>query len=201
MRTRLVQHGFTYIGLLFAIFIMGLILTVVGRVWKTTEQREREIQLLYIGHEFRMAISSFYALGHRYPLTLQELVTDERFPIPRHHLRRLYTDPMTGKADWALIMTPNGQGIMGVASASQAVPIKRDGFDLIDQDFKGSDCYCSWQFVYHSNRWNNPIGTGAATGVPNWQPGTGPWSPGGPSTAPGVPVPVTPSPAPNTGSN
>ena len=198
------QHGFTYIGLLFAVFIMGLMLTVVGRVWKTTEQREREIQLLYIGHTYRMAISSFYALGHRYPLTLQELVTDDRFPIPKHHLRRLYADPMTGKADWTVIMTPNGQGIMGVASSSQAVPIKRDGFDTIDQTFKDADCYCLWQFVYRANRWGG-VGAGSTTlppnGLPTLQPGTNPWSPGTPSGAPGVPVPVNPTPAPTTGSN
>jgi type II secretory pathway pseudopilin PulG len=197
------QQGFTYIGMLVAVVIMGLMLSAVGRVWRTTEQREREIQLLYIGHAYRMAIASFYALGHRYPLTLQELVIDERFPIPKHHLRRLYADPLTGKADWSLVMTPNGQGIMGVASTSQAVPIKRDGFDTIDQAFKDADCYCSWEFVYHANRWTQGVAPGGTTlppgGVPTLDPGTNPWTPGGPSGAPGVPVPVNPVPTPPSG--
>lgn len=169
------QGGFTYIGLLVSIVIMGLLLTLVSRVWTLTERREREIQLIYIGHTYRMAISSYFSLGHRYPATLDELLTDERFPVPRHHLRRLYADPMTGKPDWSLIMTPNGQGIMGVASSSPAAPIKRDGFELIDEGFKGADCYCGWQFIYYANRWNRAVGTGAGGNVPGspatFQPG------------------------------
>src|SRR6267154_2069108 len=65
------QRGFTYIGLLVVIVIMGLGLTVVGRVWSTTEQRERETQLLFVGHAYRLAIASYFATGHQYPHTLQ----------------------------------------------------------------------------------------------------------------------------------
>ena len=59
------QRGFTYVGLLFAVVIMGLMLTVVSRVWSTTEQRERETQLLFVGHAYRMAIASYFATGHQ----------------------------------------------------------------------------------------------------------------------------------------
>ena len=154
------QRGFTYIGLLIAVVIMGFMLTVAARVWTTTEQRERETQLLFIGHAYRMAIASYFASGHQYPRTLQDLVQDERFPQPKHHLRRLYPDPMTGTTDWSLILTPSGQGIMGVASNSQRTPIKLDGFDLIDSAFKGTDCYCSWQFIYYANRFDRPTTQG-----------------------------------------
>lgn len=212
------QHGFTYIGLLVAVVLMGLLLTLVARVWSTTEQREREIQLLYIGHAYRMAISSYFALGHRYPTTLQDLLTDERFPVPKHHLRRLYADPMTGHADWSLILTPSGQGVMGVASSSQAKPVKLDGFELIDQAFKGADCYCSWQFIYYANRWNRAVGTGAPTNssgspgtfqpgrletLPSGQPGTlDPGSPNSLSPGAGVnPFPGAGSPASDAGPN
>lgn len=202
------QHGFTYLGLLFAVVIMGLMLTVVARVWRTTVQREREAQLLWIGHAYRMAISSYYAFGHRYPATLQDLVTDERFPEPRHHLRRLYPDPMTGKADWALLLTPNQSGIQGVASTSQEAPIKRDGFDSVDLAFKDAECYCRWKFLYIANRWGTGI---SLPGTP--APGPSPFTPGpqlphGPTSAPGVPLPSfnnnpTPpsSPAPDSGPN
>src|SRR5215468_8808027 len=92
------QGGFTYLGLLMAVVVMGLMLTVAGRVWSTTEQRERETQLLWAGHAYRMAISSYFAKGHQYPATLEQLLTDDRSPVPLHHLRRLYIDPMTGSA-------------------------------------------------------------------------------------------------------
>jgi type II secretory pathway pseudopilin PulG len=176
------ERGFTYIGLLVAIFLMGLMLTVVARVWTTTEQREREIELIYIGHAYRMAISSYYAVGHRFPAALKDLLTDERFPIPKHHLRRLYADPMTGKADWTLIAIPTGGGIMGVASSSQAAPIKRDGFENVDLTFKDADCYCKWEFIYRANRW-------AVPGLP-------PNGPGSPGLQPGQPGPLNPTPPP-----
>jgi type II secretory pathway pseudopilin PulG len=198
------QRGFTYLGLLMAVVVMGLMLTLVSRVWRTTEQRERETQLLYIGHAYRMAISSYVALGHQYPPTLESLLKDERFPVPKRHLRRLYADPMTGQADWSLIMTPSGQGIMGVASSSQGVPIKRDGFDAIDEALKDADCYCAWKFVYYANRWNRGVGTGVTPpGSPGTlQPGSpGTFSPGSPSLG-GAPGTIQPGgPAANSGSN
>jgi type II secretory pathway pseudopilin PulG len=171
-RSRRAQRGFTYIGLLLAVVVMGLMLTMAGRIWSTTAQREREKQLLFVGHAYRAAIASYYAYGHRFPSSLDELLTDERFPLPKHHLRRLYSDPMTGQTDWTLVLTSDGQGIMGVASSSKVTPIKRAGFPLEDQAFKGADCYCGWQFVYYANRFNRPT----------TQTGTGTLAPGSTST-------------------
>jgi len=196
------QQGFTYLGLLFAVVIMGLMLTVVARVWRTTVQREREAQLLWVGHAYRMAISSYFALGHAYPATLQDLVTDERFPVPKHHLRRLYPDPLTGRADWTLLLTPSQSGIQGVASGSQEAPIKRGGFELVDAAFNDSECYCLWKFIYVPRRW---AGGATVPGIPGapppGPPGPGTQLPGGPTAAPGVPLPGNPTlPTPTLGS-
>jgi hypothetical protein len=76
---------------------------------------------------------------------------------------------MTGKADWTLIMNPSGQGIIGVASSSQATPIKRKGFELVDAAFADKDCYCAWQFIYSPRR----LGAALPSGV-NMPPGTAP---------------------------
>lgn len=184
------QRGFTYLGLLVAVAIMGLMLTLVSRVWSTTEQRERETQLLFVGHAYRLAIASFYANGHRFPSTLDELLQDDRFPVPKHHLRRLYPDPMTGHADWTPVLTADGQGIMGIGSSSRAAPIKRRNFDLADEGFRDTDCYCFWQFVYHPNRFSravNPAGGASPT------PGNGtPSKPGTPAFNPGHLTPLPP---------
>ncbi len=200
--------GFTYVGLLIAVAIMGLLLTVVGRVWKTTEQREREAQLLWIGQQYRLAIASYYAHGRGFPGALTDLVQDERFPIPQHHLRRLYPDPMTGKADWTPVLTADGQGIMGVASSSNGVPIKRKGFDVTEAGFEDAECYCAWQFIYTPRRrWGGALGPTSA--MPD-APGSsetgggaqGPSNPGKPTSPdfnPGHLGPLNPSPAPNGG--
>ena len=149
MRTRHdAQGGFTYVGILFAVVIMGLMLTVAARVWAVTEQRERETQLLFVGDEFRRAIAAYYVSGHQYPLSLQLLLADDRSPVPKRYLRRMYPDPMTGAADWTLIYATDGVGIMGVASRSKLTPLKRAGFALADAAFQDTDCYCSWRFVY-----------------------------------------------------
>lgn len=146
------QAGFTYIGLLVAVVVMGVLLTAVARVWEVTAQRERETQLLYVGHAFRNAIARYYLTDHHFPTTLQALVSDEQSAVPRHFLRRLYEDPMTGGADWTLMLAPDGVGIMGVASSSQRRPIKQKGFLPMDVGFADSPCYCSWQFIYYPSR-------------------------------------------------
>lgn len=141
------QAGFTYLGILAAVILMGMLLTLAARVWTLTEQREREAQLLFVGDAFRMAIASYYAHGSRYPQTLQELLQDDRSPTPVRYLRRLYLDPMTNSADWKLVPAAEG-GIKGVYSGSTLTPIKRANFPMVDLTFAGSDCYCAWQFVY-----------------------------------------------------
>jgi hypothetical protein len=108
--------------------------------------------------------------------------------VPLHHLRSLYVDPMTGTADWTLIMTPSGTGIMGVVSSSQATPLKRRGFDIEDA-FNDTDCYCSWRFVYYANRYLRTWGEAATA------PATPAGAPGQPSSpSPLKSFPLTPSP-------
>ena len=152
MRARASQAGFTYLGILAAVILMGLLLTAAARVWTLTGQRERETQLLFAGDAIRMAIAGYFASGHQYPLSLQLLLADDRSPVPKRYLRRLYSDPMTGSADWTLIYAPDGVGIMGVASSSRLAPIKRKNFSLVDAAFEDSNCYCAWQFVYVPRR-------------------------------------------------
>ena len=152
MSRRSSQQGFTYIGLLAAVVIMGLLLTMVGRVWSTTQQREREAQLIWVGDQYRMAIATYFAFGHHYPTTLEALLADDRSPVPKRYLRQLYPDPMTGQADWTLLYTPDGVSIIGVASSSQLTPIKRKGFSVVDESFEDADCYCGWKFIYRPRR-------------------------------------------------
>lgn len=141
------QTGFTYLGLLFAVAIIGITLAAVGVVWSTQSRRDREAELLFIGDQIRQAVGRYYEIGGVYPHSLADLLEDKRVPVPRRFLRRLYPDPMTGSADWELIRAAGG-GIMGVASSSQQKPIKVAGFPLADAAFEKADCYCAWKFIY-----------------------------------------------------
>ncbi|MCL2876591.1 MAG: type II secretion system GspH family protein [Betaproteobacteria bacterium] len=81
---------------------------------------------------------------HGYPTSLEELLKDDRFPGIRRHLRKIFVDPMTGKAEWGLVMV-SGR-IVGIHSLSTSVPIKQAGFESEDQSFSGKQSYAEWIF-------------------------------------------------------
>jgi len=143
-------RGFTYLVILLTLALLSIGLAAVGTVWSTTMQRERETQLLFVGHAYRDAIASYYSSGpaaHQLPRELADLVQDERSPLVRRHLRRVYPDPFTGQADWELLRDPDG-GIYGVASHSSRQPLKRANFDDEDESSAGAECYCAWRFEF-----------------------------------------------------
>lgn len=144
------MRGFGYIGLLILVAMMSVALAGAGEVWHTAQQREKEQELLFAGGQFRRAIAQYYAntpgKARRYPLQLEELLKDPRHPGIRRYLRKIYLDPMTGKAEWGLVTGPGGE-IYGVYSRSQDVPLKRAGFRLAEKDFEGRTKYSEWVFM------------------------------------------------------
>ncbi len=144
------HSGFSYIGLLILVAILGVTLAATGEMWQTTRQREKEDELLYAGHQFRLAIQHFYQHspgGPAYPQTLDDLLKDPRTPNTRRYLRRIYPDPITGTTDWGLVKGPNGE-IYGVYSKSEAEPLKKANFIYADAPFEGATKYSQWQFVF-----------------------------------------------------
>jgi hypothetical protein len=119
---------------------------------RTTQQREREAQLLWVGAQYRQAIGSYHAASpgsiQQFPRTLQDLVEDKRFPTPRRHLRRLYADPITGQPDWTLVLEQGA--IVGVASRSLREPLKQAHFSSKDGGFTGMRSYAEWRFLDHA---------------------------------------------------
>jgi type II secretory pathway pseudopilin PulG len=164
---RCAERGFSYIALLVLIAVMGVAMAATGDLWATASQREKEAQLLFVGHQFRQAIMRFHEQAgavKRYPTSLDELLLDPRFPEPHRYLRRIYLDPMTGTTDWGLVKGANDE-IVGVYSQSQEKPIKQANFRPEDAAFEAKDKYSDWQFVYLM-RHNQAVGS-AASGVQN----------------------------------
>jgi len=145
------QAGFTYIGLLLAVAVLGVGLAAVGQVWRTAAAREKERELLFVGDQFRTAIRNYYAgtpAGQiRFPRSLEDLVEDHRMPAVRRHLRRIYPDPISGEDRWGIVPASDG-GIAGVYSLSEQAPLKRAGFAGADAKFEGAERYSDWKFVY-----------------------------------------------------
>ncbi len=143
------EPGFTYRGLLVLVFLIGLVLAAAGEVAATAGQREREAQLLWVGHEYRAAIGRYWSRRRAYPHALEELLgSAPDAPVPVRYIRRLYPDPMTNGVDWVLVTAPNGGGIMGVASSSKRAPLKTAHFDDADQGFEDAKTYGDWPFTF-----------------------------------------------------
>jgi type II secretory pathway pseudopilin PulG len=146
--------GFAYIWLLFVVAFMGLGLSVGAELNATSQQRDKERELLSLGRQFRQAIARYYetqpspnaASQRQYPTSLEDLLQDSRSLAVKRHLRKIFIDPMTGKAEWGVYRS--GGRVVGVYSLSDKEPIKQDGFEADDIGFRGKAKYSQWVFAY-----------------------------------------------------
>nr|WP_180206145.1 type II secretion system protein [Pseudomonas sp. SbOxS1]NYU06361.1 type II secretion system protein [Pseudomonas sp. SbOxS1] len=142
------QDGFTYLGVLFLIMVMGMGLASAGELWSTASRRDRERQLLWVGTQYAQALRSYYRSSPglaQYPKELADLLQDERFPNAKHHIRQLYPDPIGG-GEWFLMRGFDGR-ITGISSPSTELPLKQADFPSQWSDFNGMASYKDWQFV------------------------------------------------------
>jgi len=132
------------------VVVLGLSAGMAGQSWRSTMQQVREAELLWRGQQYQQAIASYYNVKHGpqqiYPVKLEHLIRDPRFPGVVRHLRKLYLDPMTG-GDWALVKDP-AERIIGVHSSSDLEPFRQDGFPENLEDLKGKASYSEWEFVF-----------------------------------------------------
>ena len=171
MRTgRLAQAGFTYLGLLILLVLMGVALAQAGTLWSQTRQREREADLLFYGDQFRQAIAAYYQAQtpNAYPKTLDDLLEDPRVPYTRRFLPQIYPDPMTGKRDWVLIKGPDNT-IIGLYSPAPGTPIKQGNFPHANAAFADADSYAEWRFEVAANAPAQASAAGFAAGVTQGQ--------------------------------
>lgn len=170
MARRTASAGFTYLGLLLLVAVLGIFLGGIGEFWRTAQRREAERDLRFIGEEFRRAIGRYYESTpgpvKMYPRSLKVLLNDDRYPGTRRYLRRIYRDPITLGQEWGLVDAPEG-GITGVYSLSEAEPFGqiKPGTTVGRTDSAGAapaadttkagtkeeerkERYSDWKFVY-----------------------------------------------------
>ncbi|MHB8846138.1 MAG: type II secretion system protein [Nitrospirota bacterium] len=166
-RTSHFPGGFTYVALLVAIVIIGISLGAAGKNWSHVMQREREEELLFRGEQYRLAIERYYLAKapNLLPPSIDELLSDSRFPQARRHLRQKFKDPVTGE-DFELVRDKLlGNRISGVFSASEKTPLKTTGFPEELQSFEGKTVYSEWKFVYAPPRPAQVIRSGIPPGA------------------------------------
>jgi type II secretory pathway pseudopilin PulG len=165
---RLAQRGFSYLFVLMLVAIVGIGLAAAGTLWHTESQRAREAELLFVGNQYRLAIRSYYEFDQsqpRLPQGIDDLLEDRRGAGVVRHLRRAYSDPLTG-APMALIRMPDTQGIVGVHSRATGRPFKTSGFSCEDESLTGADRYTDWRFEYRPPTAHPPTTSGASKPKP-----------------------------------
>ena len=191
------QAGFTYLGLIIFVAIIGLVGAATLKVGSLLQRAASEEELLEIGAAFGAALDSYAAATPRgatpYPPSIQELLKDPRFPGVRRHLRKVFVDPLTGKAEWGIEYLGGGAvGIVAIHSLSTARPLKIANFDSRFRGLDGKEKISEWRFTASERSL-------APASAPTTAPTTAPVQaqPGAPAATPPAPAPpAAPAPAP-----
>jgi type II secretory pathway pseudopilin PulG len=144
-------RGLVMLALLIALVLASIAMLAGLDVWALQRQRQQEEQLLFVGEQYRRAIERYYLAGRSLPQSVDDLIEDKRFPVPLHHLRRAYPDPLTGLDDWRFLR--DGDRIYGVYSPSDKVPVKHANFPHRYAFFGNAQTYADWQFFYPPPGW------------------------------------------------
>jgi type II secretory pathway pseudopilin PulG len=190
------RRGFTYPGVLIVVALLALWSTAAAPVWQRIGQQEREQDLLFAGQQIRAAIEHYRRAPGRngqpgeLPQRLEDLLRDDRGPVPRHHLRRPYPDPV-GAGPWGLLRTADGR-IAGVFSPSTAAPRRRSGFPA-GLAFENARSYRDWRFVATGVPAAALQATAGADGAPLLATPEAPGLPGEPEAASPDDAPVLPA--------
>ncbi len=143
------SSGIVLLAVLVFVLVTTLAASSLVVSYQQAARREKEEQLLFAGDQFRKAILSYYNTippggARSLPPSLDALLDDQRFATPRHHLRRIYIDPITGTAEWEGVTS--GNGIVGVHSRSPLEPLKKAGFPVAYVRFENAQAYSDWVF-------------------------------------------------------
>lgn len=160
------EAGFSYLMVMIVVTLMGLVMTVAAKQWKTIVQRELEMDLLVKGMEIQAALALYSATakagrvmpGEIYPQTLAELTRP-----PKPFLRKVYLDPV-GHGEWELVRAPTG-GVMGVRSKSTLKPIKQNNFPLPVRHFQGKSTHRDWVFQHPNPSQGGVLGAAIPSGA------------------------------------
>lgn len=144
------QGGFTYLGVLVTVAVLGLLASSGIQLSALAQRRSAELALLDIGAEFSDALQRYAAATPpgmpTQPPNLDALLRDPRSPVPRRYLRRIYPDPFTGSTDWGITYARGSTGVVEIYSRSTARTLKRAHFEPRFAGFEGTRQLSSWRF-------------------------------------------------------
>jgi type II secretory pathway pseudopilin PulG len=93
------EEGFILLAVLFLVVLILIALAVAAPAMARSIQRDKELELVHRGEQYKRAIKLYYKKFGAYPSSIDQLVNTNNIRF----LRRRYTDPITGKDDWRII--------------------------------------------------------------------------------------------------
>lgn len=147
-------RGFTYLSVIIVVAIVGLVSASAIKLGSVLQRSRAELELLDIGAAFSDALKSYADATPQgmppQPPSLQDLLKDPRFPGTRRHLRKIFVDPMTGKAEWGIVYRGDKIGVLAVYSLSDAKPVKIGNFPARYSGFEGKNNISDWKFTMNA---------------------------------------------------
>lgn len=93
------EDGFILLAVLFLVMLLLIGLAVAAPRVARSIQRDKELELVHRGEQYKHAIRLYYKKFGAYPTTIDQLISTNNIRF----LRKRYKDPLTGKDDWRLI--------------------------------------------------------------------------------------------------
>lgn len=115
------EDGFMLLAAMFMLALLLLSLSIAVPEITKEIQRDREVETMHRGMQYRRAIQLYYRKFGNYPPSMDALVKSNNIKF----LRKKYTDPMTGKDDWKVVgfgqnKAPLAMGFFGEALTGAA---------------------------------------------------------------------------------
>jgi len=93
------EAGYILLAVLFLVALILISLAVAAPKVAQSIQRDKELELIHRGEQYKRAIKLYYRKFGSYPSSIDQLENTNNIRF----LRKRYTDPMTGKDDWKVI--------------------------------------------------------------------------------------------------
>jgi len=150
--------GIALLSLMLGLFILEVLTGLALPSWQMWAQRERELELLWRGCQYREAIREFHRWCGRYPNSVDELLDKTKIAggcdtsrpgFPFRFLRRAYPEPFQG--EWKFVCTvpePAPCPDPGKANLIKGVRSSDSGEAIIV--FDGKTRHDEWLFVYEA---------------------------------------------------
>lgn len=94
------EEGYVLLAVIFLTVALLISLAVAAPKMAMSIQRDKEMETIHRGEQYRRALQLYYRQFGRYPTSVDQLLNTNNV----RYLRKKYTDPLTGKDDWKPVL-------------------------------------------------------------------------------------------------